>query len=425
MTETIGGYELVRKLASSPRSDVHLARLPQPLRGGIGSTPSDAREAAGTAGRTGDGGGGVVSEALAAEVVLKLLRSSADGTGGSDELLALSATASAHVVRLLDVVTTADGRSCLILEALQPDGVGELLRQRTRLDPGEAVTILISAARGLADLHAAGWLHGRVSAGNLLLRADGTPVLVGFGAARRLDADGAAADRAAWARMAGALLPTLPTAVVDDLATGDGGIEDAAERLFGVAEPIPVRISDDRTASPRHRLQVEEVWSRIPGRGIPVQEPSVQQDVGPVARSRIRGRFERRPDVRAASHSVTAGRRRSSDSARPREDAPEQHVGEGLLPTGRLRGAFDSAEVLAARRGRCGCAAGGGARRPRGVRGLRRRRLHPRRPPRLHSCWPRRTRRSSAPSSAMIRPQRLQRWTRAAPSARLRPPPPA
>ncbi|THG32946.1 protein kinase [Naasia lichenicola] len=333
MTETIGGYELVRKLASSARSDVHLARLPERLRTGSASASPDARDQDTSAGgSTAQDGRGAVPGAVDAEVVLKLLRSTADGAGGSDELLALSATASEHVVRLLDVVTTDDGRSCLILEALQPDGVGELLRRRERLDPGEAVTLLISAARGLADLHAAGWVHGRVGAGNLLLRSDGTPVLVGFGAARHRDADGVAADRAAWARMVGALLPTLPVAVVDDLAAGEGGIEDAAERLFAVAEPIPVRVLGDRMASPRHRLEVGEVWSRIPGRGIPVQEPAIQQDDGPVASGG--GWFGRGPKVRTASAapSTTASRRRSSARVRARTEASKQPAAQVLLP---------------------------------------------------------------------------------------------
>src|SRR5215208_3882923 len=54
------------------------------------------------------------------------------------------------------------------------------------LRPADLLAVADGVGGALDALHAAGWWHGDVSAGNVLFAADGRAVLIDFGAARRL-----------------------------------------------------------------------------------------------------------------------------------------------------------------------------------------------------------------------------------------------
>jgi serine/threonine protein kinase len=58
-------------------------------------------------------------------------------------------------------------------------------------DPGtalpEAERILVEVCRGLADMHAGGWIHGDLKPGNVLLMADGSVRLADFGLTARIE----------------------------------------------------------------------------------------------------------------------------------------------------------------------------------------------------------------------------------------------
>lgn len=69
-------------------------------------------------------------------------------------------------------VTVGDGGAWTAASYVDHGGFGRWLGDR-RLPPGELVTVGIGAARGLAELHARGLSHGRVSATNLLIDGDG------------------------------------------------------------------------------------------------------------------------------------------------------------------------------------------------------------------------------------------------------------
>jgi hypothetical protein len=114
------------------------------------------------------------------------------------EAAVLAGLSSPHIVRLITVVTSAHGL-VLVLEFQGGGSLASLLRVRPRLAPGEVVTIAGPIAAALAEVHAAGLVHGDVSPANLLFATDGRPVLSDLGVARMSGRAGADAVTAAYA----------------------------------------------------------------------------------------------------------------------------------------------------------------------------------------------------------------------------------
>lgn len=87
------------------------------------------------------------------------------------------------LVAVHDVVEDAAG-AALVLEYM-PGSTLEARLAQGPLPPAEVKRLGLALAEGLAALHAAGLVHGDVKAGNVFLRADGSPALGDFGIARR------------------------------------------------------------------------------------------------------------------------------------------------------------------------------------------------------------------------------------------------
>jgi len=83
-----------------------------------------------------------------------------------------------HLIRLRGTVDDA-----LVLDHLPGGSVADLVAARGPLEPAEVTTVVVPVARALAALHAAGIVHGDVTAANVLLGGDGHPVLADLGAA--------------------------------------------------------------------------------------------------------------------------------------------------------------------------------------------------------------------------------------------------
>lgn len=175
-----GGYRLVRKLGDGGRSSVFLGR------GARDTAKGDRVE----------------------PVAVKIFRPQTPAGDIDREIDALSRSAHAHSVELLDLAMMADERPCLILrriggpslatvldsvgrDSVGRDGVGRdgvglhgagLGRPPLRL--GEVVTAIVPIVRAVEELHRLGVAHGNVRPETILLDDHGAPVLVGFGHAR-------------------------------------------------------------------------------------------------------------------------------------------------------------------------------------------------------------------------------------------------
>ena len=90
-----------------------------------------------------------------------------------------------HLVRLHELVP-GDGWVALVLDLAAAGSLATLLAARGRLTSGEVVTALAPVAAALAGAHAAGVVHGDVSAANVLFTPIGFPLLADLGTARLL-----------------------------------------------------------------------------------------------------------------------------------------------------------------------------------------------------------------------------------------------
>ncbi|SCF47163.1 serine/threonine-protein kinase [Micromonospora mirobrigensis] len=82
--------------------------------------------------------------------------------------------------------TLADGSrvSYLVMEYVDGEPLTTWVRRAGRLDPASTMSVVAQAARALHAAHAAGIVHRDVKPGNLLVKRDGSVVLVDFGIAR-------------------------------------------------------------------------------------------------------------------------------------------------------------------------------------------------------------------------------------------------
>ena len=80
----------------------------------------------------------------------------------------------------------AHGTAYIVMEYVEGETLSDLLKRKGTLTENELKTILLPMLAGLVEVHEAGILHRDIKPGNILLRAaDGSPVLVDFGAARQ------------------------------------------------------------------------------------------------------------------------------------------------------------------------------------------------------------------------------------------------
>lgn len=88
-----------------------------------------------------------------------------------------------HILTVHDVSST-DDQVFLVMEVAAGGSLADRLRRRGALGPRQATEILLPVLDALHAAHAAGVIHRDVKPGNILINADGVPLLTDFGIAR-------------------------------------------------------------------------------------------------------------------------------------------------------------------------------------------------------------------------------------------------
>ncbi len=100
------------------------------------------------------------------------------------EYQSIAGVSHANVVRIFDL-GVADDHAWIAMEYLAGGTLASRI-SRSRLTPGEALAAVRELARGLAAVHAVGILHRDLKPANVMLREDGSLVLIDFGLAREM-----------------------------------------------------------------------------------------------------------------------------------------------------------------------------------------------------------------------------------------------
>ncbi len=79
----------------------------------------------------------------------------------------------------------AHGTAYLVLEYIEGETLKVVLDRQGRLSEAQVKGLLADVLGGLADVHAAGYVHRDLKPGNLMVQPDGSVVVVDFGAARQ------------------------------------------------------------------------------------------------------------------------------------------------------------------------------------------------------------------------------------------------
>ena len=73
----------------------------------------------------------------------------------------------------------------IVLEYIDGETLSQVLKREDRLDAPRLQRLLDELLSGLEEVHAAGYVHRDIKPGNIMLRQDGSAVLLDFGAARQ------------------------------------------------------------------------------------------------------------------------------------------------------------------------------------------------------------------------------------------------
>ncbi len=146
----------------------------------------------------GEGGMGAVYKAADREVdrivALKVIRPEMASNPEilarfKQELLLSSKVTHRNVIRIYDL-GEAQGMKFITMEYLEGENLHQILKQRNKLEVGEAVDIMEQVASGLAAAHREGIIHRDLKPANIMRDKSGRVVLMDFGLARTFSGDG-------------------------------------------------------------------------------------------------------------------------------------------------------------------------------------------------------------------------------------------
>ncbi len=138
-----------------------------------------------------------VKEYLPADMATRAADGSVQPIGGSteeqfrwglerflDEARALATFRHPNIVRVLRYFP-ANGTAYIVMEYESGESLKQWRPRHAPVDHGRLMVLIRPLLDGLEMIHKAGFLHRDIKPDNIYVRADGTPVLIDFGAARR------------------------------------------------------------------------------------------------------------------------------------------------------------------------------------------------------------------------------------------------
>lgn len=135
---------------------------------------------------------------------LKMLR--VELVGDTDALLrfqqesrAISTLRHANVVTVLDFGLLEDDTPYLTMECLEGEDLGKVIKSAGRLTPERAIPLFVQLCGGLQHAHDQGVIHRDIKPSNIIVskgsNGEELPVIVDFGIAKLLSADGSAVNK--------------------------------------------------------------------------------------------------------------------------------------------------------------------------------------------------------------------------------------
>ena len=243
-----------------------------------------------------------------------------------------------HVVEALDLTTSAEGHSALVLEYMAGGSLDDVVRGRGGLTVGECVTALAPVAATMAGFHDRGCVHADLTPSNILFDHQGRPAIADLGATRVA----ARADGADWATY-GFVAPEIvdgepPSAAADVYSFGalawfcllgtPPPVAALRPHLVDVLPDAPDALVDLITAclaqTPSSRPHAAELATRLRGvatarpvpvpTAVPIGEGSDTPAVGESITRRLRDEAQRRQflepaDAERHGSSLRGGRR--------------------------------------------------------------------------------------------------------------------
>src|SRR5690606_8178997 len=99
------------------------------------------------------------------------------------------AVAALNHPNIVHIYTTGEteGLPYFVMECIEGETLADLIREKQRLAPKEAVRYLLEASSGLAAAHDRGIIHRDIKPSNLMISASGTLKLTDFGIAQARD----------------------------------------------------------------------------------------------------------------------------------------------------------------------------------------------------------------------------------------------
>jgi eukaryotic-like serine/threonine-protein kinase len=220
---------------------------------------------------------------LDSEVALKILRSATDDVTQIERLRkearAVAKLNHSAIVRVFDLGQTPQGHSYFAMEHLEGENLADALTRAGRMDPIEAVRLLLPVASAVAAVHAIGVVHRDLKPDNVFLARSAhvvQPKLLDFGVAKHE----VTKNRQMKLTEVGAVLGS-PAYLSPEQARGQSDVDSRADvwsfctmlyecvtgtvpfhasnthaLLFSIAEDEPLSLGD-------HGIAEEELWSIV------------------------------------------------------------------------------------------------------------------------------------------------------------------